>query len=429
MRLPDYIATAQTNLLRTKVRTFLTILAFVIGTFTLAMVTAFTQGVRSYINTQLSAYGQTNLINVGVRVTAQQSSSSGVAYYQTDRQASVTGGGGPRDKTTASYTLNQTDLINIKSTPGIVSAYPDYTGLHIDYIQYQNGQKYVVAAQSAYPGEANALTAGSFPTASQADGIVLPYAYLEAFGMQTASQLIGKTVTMQVTSATNQTRNFMATVTGILPDTVHVPAAYMSYQLIDNMVQFQSGSTAQFPGVIALASANVTKAQRLQIKNALLSKGYSANTYDDLISGFSRPLTIVTAGLTGFAAIALLAATIGIVNTLLMAVLERTQEIGLLRALGMRRRGITFIYLVEAASIGFWGGVIGVVFAFLVGLVANPVLNRTLFTGIGSAHLLAYPLPYMAAIIIGAMIIGLLAGTLPAIRAGRLDPIESLRHE
>lgn len=427
MRAPDYIATAQTNLLRTKVRTFLTVLAFVIGTFTLGMVTAFTQGLRSYITTQLNAYGQPNLIVVSVGASPMQMSASGVPYYQPTRQSTVSDSA-PRDKT-PQYTLNQKDLATIKAVPGITAAYPDYSNLAIDYIQHQDGQKYVVQAQSAYPGENSALAAGTFPASAQPSGIVIPYSYVEAFGAQTPSQLLGQSVTMQVTSPTGQTQLFTATISGVLPDTVHQPAAYLSYQLLDSMVQFQTGSTAQFSNVIALASPNVTKTQRLQLKNALQSKGYRAETYDDIIANFSRPLTIVTAGLTGFAAIALLAATIGIINTLLMAVLERTQEIGLLKALGMRRRGITFIYLVEAASIGFWGGIIGVGLAFLLGLAVNPILNRTIFKGIGSAHILTYPLPYMLAIVVGAMIIGLLAGTLPAIRAGRLDPIEALRRE
>lgn len=429
MRLPDYIATAQTNLLRTKARTFLTVLAFVIGTFTLAMVTAFTQGLRSYLNTQLNAYGQPNVIAVSLGSTPSQASSSGVPYYQPNRQSSITGSG-PHEGESASYTLNQNDLAKVKATPGIVAAYPDYSSLNIDYVQYGNSPKYVMQVQGAYPSENISLAAGSFPTASQADGIVIPYSYVEAFSASSPNQLLGKKVTIQASSLQPvQTRLYTAHITGVLPDTAHQPAAYLANQLISRMVQFQTGNTTQFSDIIALASSSVTKADRVQIKNALQSQGYKAETYDDLISNFNRPLTVVSAGLTGFAAIALLAATIGIINTLLMAVLERTQEIGLLKALGMRKRGITFIYLVEAASIGFWGGVIGVLLAMLVGLVANPILNRTIFTGIGSAHLLTYPLSYMLAIIVGAMVIGLLAGTLPAIRAGKLDPIEALRRE
>ncbi len=430
MKIVDYISSAQTNLLRTKVRTFLTISAFVIGTFTLAMVTAFSQGLRSYVNTQLGAYGQPNSIIVTLGSKSTQTGPNGIPYYQPNRQSTVSSGGGPRgNNKSASYTLNQSDLSKIKSVSGVIGAYPDYTSLTIDYVQYGNLAKYVMGVQGAYPSESISLAAGNFPTSTQTDGIVIPYSYIQAFGGNDASGVIGKTLNIQVSSSANNTKLYQAVITGVLPNTAHQPSAYLANQLITSMVQFQSGTTSQFTSIVALANSNVTKSQRLAIKSSIQSLGYQAMTYDDLIANFNQPLTVVSAGLTGFAAIALLAATIGIVNTLLMAVLERTQEIGLLKALGMRRKGITFIYLVEAASIGFWGGVIGVILATLVGFIANPILNKTVFTGIGSAHLLTYPLSYMAGIILGAMVVGLLAGTLPAIRAGKLDPIEALRHE
>lgn len=427
MKIVDYVQTAQTNLLRTKARTILTVLAFVIGTFTLAMVTAFTQGLRSYLNVQLNAYGQTNEMFITVGSTAAQTSSSGVPYYQSNRQVSQGGNLGERSPV---YSLNQHDLSIVSSTPGIVRAYPDYQSLKLDYIQYQNSPKYVVQVQSAFPGQITTLDTGSFPTSNQVNGIVIPFSYVEALGASSPGDLIGKTVNLRVSSTyTGQPKLYSAVITGVLPDTVHEPGAYLSNQLMQVMNSYQNGNNIIYPSIVAFTDTNTTKQDRQTIKSNLQSKGYKVQTYDDLISSFSRPLSIVTAGLTGFAAIALLAATIGIVNTLLMAVLERTQEIGLLKALGMRRRGITFIYLTEAASIGFWGGIIGVVLGFLVGLALNPILNRTLFKGIGSAHLLKYPLPIMAGIVVGAILIGLIAGTLPAIRAGKLDPIEALRRE
>lgn len=426
MRIPDYITTAQTNLLRTRLRTFLTVFAFVIGTFTLAMTTAFSQGLRTYLNTQLGAYGQPNVISVAVGASSAQTSSSGVPFYQPNRQASNVGGG-PRDKVV--YTLNAQDLAKVKAAPGIKAAYPDYSNLQIDYIAKGNGQKYVLQAQSAFPGESRNLAAGQYPTTAQTDGVVLPYPYVEALGAQNAIELIGKTIAIHVTNTSGQAKEYAAVITGILPDTAHTPSAFISYNMLADMVQFQSGTTSQFSNIVAFTNDNADKVARNTIKSTLQGKGYKVDTYDDLLANFGRPLSVVTYGLDGFAGIALLAATIGIVNTLLMSVLERTQEIGLLKALGMRRRGITFIYLVEAMSIGFWGGVIGVAGAALLGTIANPILTRTIFKGIGSAHMLAYPWSYMVAIIGGAMVIGLLAGTLPAIRAGRLDPIDALRRE
>lgn len=424
MRIPDYITTAQTNLLRTKLRTFLTILAFVIGTFTLSMTTAFSQGLRSYINTQIAAYGTPNMITVGLASNTKQSSSSGVPYYQEGRQTA----GGKRDGQVV-YTMNNQDLAKVKATPNVQAAYPDYT-ISIDYIQYNNQQKYTIDGQSAFPGINTTLAAGRYPTAGQHNGVVLPYPYVEALGFQNASDLIGKTVTLHATNQVTHTgKDYTMQVTGVLPDTAHTPGAVLSYQTVSDMVQFEGGQTDSFSDIIAVTNNNPTKGMRTDIKNRLQSKGYQVQTYDDLLNNFSKPLAIVTYGLDGFASIALLAATIGIVNTLLMSVLERTQEIGLLKALGMRRRGITFIYLTEAASIGFWGGVMGVIGANLLGIALNPVLSHTLFKGVGKAHMLSYPLPYMLAIIGGAMVIGLLAGTLPAIRAGKLNPIDALRRE
>ena len=426
MRLPDYIHTAQTNLLRTKLRTFLTVFAFVIGTFTLAMTTAFSQGLRSYINTQISAYGQTNLIEVGLAVNQTQSSSSGVPYYNSSRQVA----GGSDVVRGKSYSMGQSDLQKVTSVSGVTAAYPLYSNASVDYLAYGTAPKYVLDVQPSFPQVTQTLVAGSFPTAAQANGVVLPYPYVEALGASQASDLIGKTVMLHATNPqTHSTKDYTMIITGVLPDTAHTPAAYVAYQTLDDIVAFQTGSTSQYTGILAFMAGNPTKSVRQGIKHALQGEGYSVQTYDDLLAGFSKPLNIVTYGLDGFAGIALLAATIGIVNTLLMAVLERTQEIGLLKALGMRRGGITFIYLAEAISIGFWGGLLGVLFGRLLGFALNPILDRTLFKGIGNAHILSYPLPYMAAIIAGAMVIGLLAGTLPAIRAGKLDPIEALRRE
>jgi putative ABC transport system permease protein len=431
MRIPDYITTAQTNLLRTKARTILTVLAFVIGTFTLAMTTAFSQGLRSYINTQIGAYGQPNLIQVGLASSAQQSSASGIAYYDTTHQSTGTEGGGKHDSATkVVYAVTANDLAKVKAIPNVKAAYLDYSGLNIDYLQYGNQPKYVLQAQASYPGLSTALAAGSFPTASQNNGMVLPYPYVEALGAHSASDLIGKTALIHITNAaTQQGRDYPVVITGIFPDTAHTPGAALAYQTLNDMAQFQSGATVQYSDIIAITNDSPTMSMRSAIKNTLQGEGYQVQTYDDLLNNFKAPLDVVTYGLDGFAGIALLAATIGIVNTLLMSVLERTQEIGLLKALGMRRGGITTIYLAEAASIGFWGGIVGVGFAGLLGLFVNPVLGKTVFKGIGSAHILSYPLPYMAGIIAGAMVIGLLAGTLPAVRAGRLDPIDALRRE
>lgn len=425
MKFLDYVNDAQVNLRRAKLRTGLTVSALIIGTFTLSLTTAFTQGIRAYLNTQLHAYGQPNVFNVRVGATKPQTSSSGVPVYQPGRQATSGGGGDAKGPV---YTLNAGDLTAIKAVTGITGAYPDYSNLNINYIELGSGQKYVFSAQASVPGESINLSAGSFPASGQA-GIVLPYPYVQALGANTAQDLLGKTVTLHIVSPKNVGKDFPVTVTGVLPDTAHQPDAFLDYKTMGDMITYQTGSAGQYTDIVALADPSVTAAQRDTIKSALEAKGYNVTDYDDIIKNFSKPLGVITLGLAGFAGIALLAAMIGIVNTLLMAVFERVQEIGLLKAMGMRRRGIFFQFLIEAASIGFWGGLIGVALGQLLGRIANPILIKTVFSGFPGKQILSFPATYMIGIVALGTVIGLLAGAFPAWRASRLDPIEALRRE
>jgi len=422
MKFLDYVNDAQINLRRSKLRTGLTVSALIIGTLTLALVTALSQGIRSYINTQLTAYGQTNIISVRVGATKTAASNSGVPEYQEGRQATSGGDRGP------TYTLNEADLAKVKATSGITNAYPSYSNLSVNYVQLDSGTKYVFSAQASVPGQSIPLAAGSFPSDGQA-GVVLPYPYVQALGGSSAAGMVGKTIQLHILNPRGVGKDFPVTVTGVLPDTAHEPGAYLDYKTMGTLIAYQTGGPGQFTDIIAVAPANVTPALLDSIKSSLDGQGYNAQTFNDVIKQFSKQLNIVSLALSAFAGIALLAAMIGIVNTLLMAVFERVQEIGLLKAMGMRRRGIFFQFLIEAGSIGFWGGVIGVALGELIGRVANPILIKNVFTGFPGKQILSFPPAYMLGIIGLGTLIGLLAGAFPAWRASRLDPIEALRRE
>lgn len=139
---------------------------------------------------------------------------------------------------------------------------------------------------------------------------------------------------------------------------------------------------------------------------------------------------ILGAVLGGIGGIALAVAAVGVVNTMIMAILERTREIGVMRAVGARRGTVSRLFTFEAALLGFMGGVLGLGVGYVMVLIANPLINNQLKgNGIVSRNIITLP-PWLIMGVIGiTTLIGLLAGLYPARRAARLDPVEALHYE
>ena len=123
-------------------------------------------------------------------------------------------------------------------------------------------------------------------------------------------------------------------------------------------------------------------------------------------------------------------AAIGVVNTMVMAILERTREIGVLRACGATRATIRRMFTLEASTLGFLGGVTGVLAGWGLSLIANTVINKQLAGGSLTAHnIITLPLWLIASVIGIATLIGMLAGPLPGLPRRPPQPHRALRYE
>jgi putative ABC transport system permease protein len=173
----------------------------------------------------------------------------------------------------------------------------------------------------------------------------------------------------------------------------------------------------------------------LGIADQVTALGYQAYTPLSFVQGINSFFAILQVVFGGVGAIALLVAAIGIANTMTMAILERTREIGLMKAIGATNRNVMSIFLGEAAGIGLLGGVGGVAVAWVLAQVINVLAagylaNQAAQMGAESAGQATYIAPWLPAFaLIFSTLVGLISGLYPALRAATMIPVLALKYE
>lgn len=436
MKLKDIFLTASSNMFRSKLRTFLTIIAIFIGAFTLTLTNGIGSGISSYINKQLGNLGQADVITITAKSPGGNGgpgSSDEPQKYEPGKLTSSTTSAGPPGG--SSVVLTVKDIDTLKADKDLTDVQPSYA-VNPDYIQGSNGEQYKIGASSVGTSAKLDLAAGKQLTGDSTDNqLVLPMSYVEPLGFNSSQDAVGKTVTVAITDATGIQHTVKATVVAVQQKgIVSSSGAAFNNELKNNLYDLQStGLPAASKGKYQSATAKIvggTSDQHISdVKKSLEDKGYTGQTVDDQLGTFKTVITAITYVLNGFAIIALLAASFGIINTLLMSVQERTKEIGLMKAMGMRSSRIFMLFSLEAVLIGFWGSAIGVGVAMVIGNVVNKIVGNSILKDLPGFDLLSFPTKSIALIILLIMGIAFLAGSLPARRAAKQNPIDALRYE
>jgi len=428
MRVRDITRRAGRSLKNAKARTLLTSLAIGVGAFTIMLSLAAGTGGREYASDIVSSNTNVRELYVQPKQDNQTGGSSGPREY--DDTPTVSFGGGFNFKL-----LKQADIDTFESLENVTSVTPVYN-VTPKYVTREGEKKYQTSMEAFLGTLQQEYLAGNGDDVTGSK-VILPDSYRKALGFDSPDAAIGATVDVvisaSVTTPGAEDRTYSLEVVGVtaksdLAALSGQSSLQASNEVVKEMYQYaQQGTPIENAYMAATVLASSEDAVE-ELKKSINDKGYDAQTAEDLMGFIFQFINVLQGVLIGFGALAVLTSIFGIINTQYISVLERTQQIGLMKALGMRRRDVGRLFKIEAAWIGFLGGAIGSGLAFAVGTAANPWIRDILTLGEKTNLLIFEPWTF-AAVIIGLMIVSVGAGILPARKAAKLDPIEALRTE
>lgn len=166
------------------------------------------------------------------------------------------------------------------------------------------------------------------------------------------------------------------------------------------------------------------------VKSEIEAMGFSVSSVADTVSQISQVFGIVRIVLALFGGFAMLVAAIGMFNTMTVALLERTRDIGIMKSIGVNNKDVYSMFLTEAIIISIIGGIMGVGLGVLISLLINLIISGLAnMVGAEAVSLFYTPLWFSMIVLVFSILVGASTGFYPARRASRLNPLDALRYE
>lgn len=266
---------------------------------------------------------------------------------------------------------------------------------------------------------------GAFFANSPGDTVVST-ALLKAINVEENNALM-KEANVDVIMINSETKERSATrksyrIIGVIKDDSTSYAFFPSKSIVEEI---------SWPLVYNSLKVKIEDQSKIQeVKSQISSMGYSVTSIADTISQVDRIFSIIQLVLAFFGFVALMVASIGMFNTMTIALLERTRDIGIMKSIGVKDRDVSKIFLFESALIATSGGFLGVAGGWLTAKVVNIAIN-ILAQSVGGEpqRLFSMPILFATVIVVFSIIVGIGTGFYPSKRASKLNPLDALRYE
>jgi ABC-type lipoprotein export system ATPase subunit/ABC-type antimicrobial peptide transport system permease subunit len=423
LRILESIGMGVSSVRRRKLRTGLSSGGVAVGIIAMALIVSLATGLQSSL---LNAFAQAGQLN------AVQVAPLGVSDLQSHK------------------TLDQAALDGLAKLPHVTTAYGSISiqgGADANGAPLAGVQLFSESPLSQLPSfAAKFLAAGRYQSSDTAQEAVVSDAFVKKIGLNARTALGTEVIFRGIFSGFPQPGSGVPPATNLIPLTLKIVGVSTAgpaggggflgitapYQTVTKywsaMAKANDWKADEF-GSLSLISDSPANADR--VRDEVKKLGYPAQSAGDFIKQFSQVLLFLELALSAFGAIALFVACLGIANTMYTAVLERTREIGILKALGARSGDVRSMFMAEAGMIGALGGLIGILVTVGVSAIGNVVVNNIAQQQGFGLDLQVFQVTWwlVAGAILLATAFSAASGLLPAIRASRLNPVLALRYE
>jgi putative ABC transport system permease protein len=328
------------------------------------------------------------------------------------------------------------DMINkIKQVPGVIEVSPAFQLTSQGRIGDISADLVSIGASPSFLRLGGfRVTKGEALMDSNPDGIIITSSVAQVFGKQDASSMIGQEISFTFFTPKEVSDNgdsdlqnnfnrvdldkkfkIIGTIDGE-DNIIYINSAGLSDLKIDKFNQIKVKCSSQ----TAMNS----------IRDNILDQGLLVSSLSDTVDQANQIFRIIQIVLMLFGVIALAVSAIGMFNTMTIALLERTEEIGIMKSIGASDMGVSMMFIMESTIMGFLGGLCGVLIGIIGGAIFNQLINfiASRFGG-QSVNLFFSPGWFIFTIIVFAAIVGFVTGFVPARRASKIDPLDALRYK